>query len=219
LKDAVFLNKLIREGVSQFYLPIYGADARTHEAVTRVTDSFQDTMKTLDNLCQYRIPVILTTIFTKKNFKNISALTEFIINKHPQMYFKIDSVAAFSNSLLDYKHVTPPFEMAIPFLKKTARIYKKRYCSNLTYLSFFAKSFLHLPLCILYNIFDRDLFKLSILIRHSKFMEGHNSNESFPYESLIKLPFCKFCKFYMICCGISKFYIKVYGRSEFKYLK
>jgi len=216
LKDVTFLKKIIQAGASEFTLAIYGADRRTHEAVTRTRGSFGDTIKALDNLRGQDVRVGLVSIFTQKNYKNMAVLTAFIIASFPGMYFKIDSVAAFSNSLSEYKYVVPRFEAAAPFLREAAKIYKKKYSTNLPRILFFAKSLLYVPLCIVSRIFDKDLLNLSILIRRYRFRQKYDPRKSFPFESFAKIPSCKSCRFYVICCGISRSYIETYGKIEFK---
>ena len=116
LKDNYFLNKLIHSGVSVFVLPIYGSNEKNHEAVTKASGSFRDIRGALDNLSSYNISVFLTTIFTKQNLKNIPELTNFIASKYSKMYFKINSVLGFSDSLVEFKKVAPPFKSSAPFL-------------------------------------------------------------------------------------------------------
>ena len=72
------LPGLLGAGVSQFVIPIYGHEARIHDAVTRTAGSFAETLDALDALSEAGAKFFLTTLVTKQNVVALSELFLFL---------------------------------------------------------------------------------------------------------------------------------------------
>lgn len=73
LSDKGYLRHLIDLGVNEFFLSIHGRE-EIHDAITRRTGSFRETMAALRNLEALDVNVITNTVLTKANFYDVLPL-------------------------------------------------------------------------------------------------------------------------------------------------
>lgn len=215
LKETNFLDKLIKEGVNEFAIPMYGSNRKYHEAITKTPGSFDDIIIALDNISRHNITLTIRTMLTNSNFKNIPNLTKLIVKKYPKAHFQINYISAFSNSLEEYKKIAPEFKKMLPFLRKATAFYHRENEFNVSSLLSFCMSFGQIPVCIAKMFYREYLFYLFIFLKNIQ-VRYRMRFKDFPYEKNIKLSFCASCKFCKLCLGISKFYIKSYGKDEFR---
>jgi len=215
LKDPIFLKKLIKAGINLVKLPIYGSDRKYHDSVTRAPGSFEDLIRALDNLSKLKVDTYLTCLVLRSNYKNISDLTRFIVEKYPSMYFGFIQVKPFSGSLIEYKKAVPSYSQVLKSLKKALELYKEKRSDSFRGTDYFYDQILSFPPCIIFKI-NKDLLLLPSASRVINREKYKIFDESFPYAYRSQISACKKCKYEKSCSGIYKLYLKAYGAVEFK---
>ena len=75
------LSDLVQAGISSFVIPLYGHDAKVHDAVTRVPGSFDETIDSLQSLAEGGLLFHLTTLITPHNLRYLPQLFTFMASK------------------------------------------------------------------------------------------------------------------------------------------
>ena len=85
-----FCERLVEAGVDEFFISVAGADAYSHDRITRVPGSFAKTLQGLENLEAYPEVVTLTnTVVTARSYHLLPAVVERLahLRKLMQMEF------------------------------------------------------------------------------------------------------------------------------------
>jgi His-Xaa-Ser system radical SAM maturase HxsC len=184
LKD-VNLSKL------SVYVNLSGHESETHDRITRMPGSFDQTIRGIRNLLKYKINVEVRVMFHKINYRHLPEIAKYLavnFSEISKVVFAAPCIAGnawINKSLLKvrYSEVAPYLEEAIDILLK-----------NGTNPRIFS-----LPLCILKEEY-RKFAKMKIL-----------------YRKRIKLlSRCKLCRLLDDCFGIWGCYLDEFGDKEFK---
>lgn len=72
LADQNYCRTLVEAGVDEFFVSVTAADPATHDSITGVPGSFEQTLRGLENLDGYDAVVSLTnTVVTKRNYRQL----------------------------------------------------------------------------------------------------------------------------------------------------
>ena len=176
-------------------LSIYGPTGNVHDGITRTINSFEQTIKGLDNLLLYRGEgQIIGTRFviTKLSYKYIDQFLKLIkkrfplIDKLTLIFWEVENQAIknFQSVKVNYIQVRPYIEKARPLLKYFKEI-----------------RFYHFPLCTISGEFWPYIWR------------------TLPTDEVAFVPLCKQCQYKKYCLGIHKGYLEKMGTQEFKPIK
>lgn len=76
LSDYEYCKSLIEAGVDEFFVSVYGPDARVHESMTTIKGSFVQTLEGAKNLNKLNASIITNTVITRLNYKSLPNLAE-----------------------------------------------------------------------------------------------------------------------------------------------
>lgn len=75
-----FCEKAIAAGANEFALSLHGAQATTHEQLTRAPRSFRQVVSGIHNLTQMGQKVITNSVVTSSNYKELPALARLLVD-------------------------------------------------------------------------------------------------------------------------------------------
>ena len=77
LADPDYCAELVEAGIDEFFVSVTAADARTHDAITRVPGSFDKTLRGLENLDAYdQVSTISNTVVTSLSYAQLPQVVE-----------------------------------------------------------------------------------------------------------------------------------------------
>ena len=216
---ALFYKKLcaelIEKGANNFTISLHGHTAALHDALTRSPGSFIQTSKGLANLSYFRkrFPILISVshVVNKINYRYIEEFLNYI------QKYNVDSVRLNivqprgRNMRKMFLSLMPRYtEISI----KLKKLYvEKRSLFESRQINDVGRQYVtvsELPLCCADGLHDlmgsEEKIILSKKDREAKFSTA---------EFKMKKSSCKPCKYFGICDGVFKEYIKVYGWDEF----
>lgn len=209
-----FVLDLIENGVTEFIISIHGHNSKIHDKLTTSQGSFQQTITGISNLSRLRlrlpIKIIISHVVNKENYKYLRNFLKLL------KVFFIDVVVLniaqplgknmeknFSELMPRYKDIAEKVESLIikePELFISNMNFKKRYVSVID-----------LPLCLSEKVNSFVGFGETRVLENNKKM-----SEIINVPHKTKKTACKSCKYFSICEGVYKNYIKKFGWREFK---
>ncbi len=141
-----YLRRLLKAGMSRFYISIHGHNAKLHEGLTRTPGSFDQTVAGMDNVHKYKrygVELHTSTVITKRNLPHMLDIYRFLrshgvdqvvlnvmqangrANTHFDRIFPTyTEIAATAKAFLDVAYQTekqpPAFLVDIPLCTTTA---------------------------------------------------------------------------------------------------
>ena len=123
LSDIGFARKLLKENVDLFRIPLYGATAQAHDAITRTRGSFDRTVQGIRNIKAIGgTKVLLTSLLFRQNCLELCRIFDLMVELGAdEMYF---SPVLISNN--DYSYYIPS-KFQGPFFQKLVRHAAQRH--------------------------------------------------------------------------------------------
>lgn len=113
--DIGTLRTLITAGLDHVHLSIHGATDRVHDYHTGIDGSFADLTSTLDACEDLRLDVVVTTVVTRSNFRELATLCAWLLRRRVQAWTCTwPRVAGRAADAFD--RVVPRFALAAPFM-------------------------------------------------------------------------------------------------------
>lgn len=191
LKDKGYLKHLIDQGVNEFFISIYGL-GDVHDAITRKSGSFRETIEGFRNLNTFEVNVISNTVLSKTNFHEIPRLMTFLSKErvseiHLWNFFPMERVDTgdLVVSLKDFVQLLPELLAIVKPSGKPLVLKSYPECLSIGEPGFFDNFF---PVTVLPDIFWR------------KFSECG-------FGTCVHRDRCKA----LACWGLSSAYIQKYG--------
>ena len=189
-KQLLKINNLLIE------IAIHGYDSKTHDAVTRATGSFEQTINGLHNILKYKNSsqdVEIRIIITKLTYKHLDKIIEFLIKEFP-----IEEIRDIALIFMEFEGQAKDNINAVGISyrqvnKYLTKLMNKPFIGELNELRLY-----HFPLCVL----PKSLWSFAW-----RTLRG---------EEVIFLPQCKNCIVKKYCLGIHRDYISYKGVKEFK---
>jgi MoaA/NifB/PqqE/SkfB family radical SAM enzyme len=193
--DRKFTVKFLSFGAVNFFIPIHGWDNESHDAVTGVNGSFNQTVGGLKNILErrgYGQQIEIRVVIHKINYKKLGKIFDFIVKEFPSVErvsavfieYEGHAIGNFGFARLSYKDFYPEFKQLKKYLNKFEEI-----------------SFCHFPLCSMPEEFWPYAWRT--------FREDE---VSFPDK-------CSRCKVKNFCLGVHKGYLELFGQNDFNPVK
>lgn len=176
-------------------LSLYGHNEKTHDAVTRAKNSFNQTTAGLANILKYKSNnqvVGVRLVQTKFSYRHIKDELVLLVKKFNDVdrviiiFHELEAQAVKNLNAIgvSYSKAKPYFEKTYPILNKLEEV-----------------RFYHFPLCTL----DAKLWPYIW--------------RTLPRKEVSFLEICKQCQFNKSCLGVHKGYLKYMGTNDFKPVK
>lgn len=190
-----FVKRCIDFGFNDFIIPIHGYNGRTHDFVTGVKGSFEQTLGGIKNILSLRKSnqkIEIRIIITKVNYKNLTKILDFLLKD----LFEIDRVVLI---FMEYEGE------AIKNIKKIKLTYKRflpEFGEIKKYLNKFKEiRFYHFPLCAMPKEFWPYMWR------------------TLREDEVVFTKKCAICGVKKFCLGIHKNYLDLFGDREFEPIK
>lgn len=157
-------------------IPIHGSRATVHDAITRVSGSFQQTVQGINHLIKYRIPVEIRIVVSKLNAADFSKIADLIIHRFPQIeYVSVIAMEMTGNARVNKELVWLPYSEAFALISPAIKTLMKNGIDVKLY---------NFPLCTVSRAFWT-LCEMSISDNKVRFAEK-----------------CHLCRYRNVCSGV-----------------
>lgn len=78
LSDIKFCKHLKKMGVDEFFISIFGSNSETHDKLTKVKDSFRETLRGIQNLNKLGARIITNTVIVRDNYFMLPQMIELV---------------------------------------------------------------------------------------------------------------------------------------------
>lgn len=189
-------ERLARAGLTRAFVSLHGADATISESITRAPDTFERTLRGIQNLLAAGVSVGVGLVFTHENLEQAHDIVALVAARLQGVGLTL-SVAAPINDSLDVRVIAPRYSEIAPALREAARTAHEL---GVPYGGLFGQC--GLPPCIL----DADPVCFPELSRD-------HPEWSAP-EDFIHAETCAGCRLRKKCPGMRKSYADAYGTDE-----
>jgi MoaA/NifB/PqqE/SkfB family radical SAM enzyme len=220
--DPEFLNKIIRAGVSRFYISIHSHKASVEDSLTAVKGGFYEKLQGLRYLAALKKKgiikdnVLLNIVINGLNYRDLSKMIRFFSSKFGCRDFRLNFINPEGRAQHHFDLLVPRYIAVKKYLAAAAGL-SKSMGINL--------SIGDIPFCILQGIGDFQQIVGEFRDGQRKTAIGTQKRESFfiekrrKDESKIKFACCKICMYNLYCEGVWRYYAKHFGNKEFKAIK
>lgn len=205
LRNKDYLETLHEAGLNSCFVSIHGADASTHDALTRRPGSFKQVCAGLTNVDRMGIMFATNTVVCRQNCRSLSSVVRLVASSFPSVskvklsYTKLQGGAADNLSQI----ALPLWEVA-PYIRDAIEIGIEMGADVVTEF---------VPACLLgvrYGRADELIFPTVISLSELAFTDPNwlCSREGVYYEG------CKGCDLRKFCCGIHPMHHEAFGEPS-----
>ena len=116
-------RQLVSNGVTHFDISLHGSIAATHDWVTRVPSSFQQTIRGARCAARLGSQVTLNTVLVRSNYRQLSELTRLAITLGAgEIHFRFPMPEGAVCSMKAMPSLVPRFRLVLPHLQGAARL-------------------------------------------------------------------------------------------------
>ncbi len=202
-----FARKVVESGANRFLISLHGDNRELVDRMNMVPGSFDQTVQGIKNLKELGVENLrFSTVITKFNYNILPRIMKFLL--------KFDPIGIHVNYLIidgnAYKYldvVMPPRMSEVsPYVKEAIRIVKKAGKEIWIY------SF---PYCLLQGYEDTvaEMGNMDSILIGPDFNISLQKNR---HKHRVKARSCRSCRYFNVCLGVWKRYVRVYGMKEFK---
>ena len=186
--DLEFTKRISDAGLTNVYLPVYGANDKIHDKIVRLKGSFYLVMKAINNLKKFNINVDLHTLILKQNLMEIYAIKRKFHN----------------------------IGLRLPFPDPNRPLAYKEICVRLSDIPAKIKEALKLGIpCVLNKSLGDVDFHENEEVKFGPDSPNETTENRSGVDKKIKPRKCKSCRFFESCEGIYSSYLEIYGDGEF----
>ena len=190
LSSQKLADKLIRAGLNQLKVPIYGSNAQIHDSVTGKKGSFEDTVTGIRYILKNapQIKFEITTIVVKQNKDDLVNIVDFVnhlrVNSHRFstvfLMEDIKNIEAFYIPLKNLPVLVKPLYSSILQIESKARLFE-------------------IPFCVVGKL---DTKNIDNQVNIPQYVPRKEQREWIPsYRRKKKIEMCKKCKAFDFCDG------------------
>lgn len=205
-----FCKKTIQAGATLFSPALHGADAKTHDFLTEIPGSFEQTTEGIRNLKKSGQYVMTNSVITKKNYKQIPELAKLLVNLGVDQ-FQFAFVHILGSAAENKDWLVPKKKEIISYIKKGLDIGIKAGKKVTTEA---------IPYCLM----DRyEEYIAEKIIPKTRIYDANFVVEEYgDYRrdcGKVRRDKCRSCRYDGICEGPWKEYVEIFGWEEFKPVK
>ncbi|TFF86142.1 MAG: radical SAM protein [Promethearchaeota archaeon] len=227
-----YAKKLVNAGLHSVQVSIEGSNSKVHDAITRRSGSFDETVQGILNLKSLGINVHTNTTINRMNLSDLLNLVDFIKDNLKNEYFSMNMVIYTGTSLADIKRVMVKYNEIGKYAKSIYYHAKKRNIRFIWYsptcYKYFHPSSLNLDFksCAACNgllsvspmgeVLPCSSFKTGVGNLLKEKFETIWKNKSAVYWRLKQYarPICKKCEYFSTCEGACPLYWDIIGLDE-----
>lgn len=248
LKKKSYVIECKNAGIDEFIISLHGHNAEIHDEHTQTKGSFDSIIKGIENLKELKIPLKINFVITRNNYKYLKNFAELMIELKPVevalLYFNPLDYAAntFNEFSVVYTETMPFLNESLDLLEKhkIKVLYKfiplciiskgyEKYLQNFPNALFEEWEWNDEVRSVLQNGYKE--YHSRMMINFKKFTKAQINNLPFKVLSYLNSVFCTYsffynkietcneCKYDLICQGVNKYYLDLYGLNEFKPVK
>ncbi|MDD3302753.1 MAG: radical SAM protein [Candidatus Gracilibacteria bacterium] len=203
-----YVKDLIKAGVTEFGPSIHGFKKETHDKLVGASGAWEQVVKGLINLKNLKQYVIINSVVTKDNYKEIPELASLLV-KLGVNQFQFAFVHILGSADKNKDVVVPKKTDVMPYIKKALDIGKNAGVVCMTEA---------IPFCLMQG-YEWAIAEYNFM-PETTVVDAEYRTESYAYyrwnEGKSKREDCKKCKKYSVCEGPWKEYPLIYGWDEFQ---
>ncbi|NDK08463.1 radical SAM protein [Candidatus Gracilibacteria bacterium] len=203
-----YVKELIEAGVTEFGPSIHGFKPETHDKLVKAPGAWQQVVKGLINLKNLKQYVLINSVVTKQNYKEIPELAALLV-KLGVAQFQFAFVHILGSADKNKATVVPKKSDAIPYIKKGLDIGKNAGVVCMTEA---------IPFCLMQG-YEWAIAEYNFM-PETTVVDAEYRTESYAdyrwNEGKAKREECKSCSKFKICEGPWKEYPLIYGWDEFQ---
>ena len=205
-----FCEKIIKAGANEFSPAIHGSTAKTHDCLTRVPGSFEQTIQGIKNLKAFGEYILTNTVITKPNYRDLPNIAKLLValgvNQFQFAFIHINQIIAQDPKLIE--EIVPRHSRVEPYVKKGLEIGIKAGVKVMTEA---------IPYCFMKGY---EQYIAERIIPDTTVFDNEIELDDYSYyrktQGKAKGPNCSRCKYCNICEGPWKEYPEIFGWKEFK---
>ncbi len=187
------LIDLIYRDIDIFNISIPAHEKKTDYEITKLKKAFEDREEGVQYLLEKKLPVRVTHIINKINYKNLEDFSLYVSKKFPKVKFVQFSFVKGIGAAKDNKKIIPKYSDVAPYLTKAFEVFKKNKIKFI---------YDHIPICFLSG-FEKNS------VDYNKITNDTKGDYLFEKEKVAE---CKYCPHNIKCPGPRKDYIKLYKK-------
>lgn len=209
-----FAQKLADAGLTDIIFSIHGYDSQTHDNLTKVSGSFKQLLKGLENIRALgKMRICSNTTIVKQNYRFLAKIGKLILEYGIKVSEFIFADPTSGGVHENFNELMPRISQAAPYIHKCLDLAKGREDIRHWHIRY-------VPVCYfigyeeqISEIYEKRTFTTEHIAPDFKNFDVENSREG---VNRIKPEKCKDCRHYGICEGIWTEYVKNYGDEELK---
>ena len=212
-----FANKFKKFNNLKFNISFHASDEEIFSQLSNAPKTYQNTLKTLENIGRIGVPVFITIVIQKSNYKYLKRHIEFCRSNFPHItHFSFNFIDPIFNAL-ENSWTVPKFSDAAPYMRGafdriiedncTFRIEKIPLC--------FLKGYEQYQSNLRRGLFD-ETRSCSFLVSEKDLGQKKEFVKEQGESSFFYAPKCKECSLLKICPGVNKNYVKIHGYNEIR---
>ncbi|MGB0592378.1 MAG: radical SAM protein [Myxococcota bacterium] len=195
-----FAKRSVEAGMTHALVSVYGPTARTHQAITRTPESFEQTIDGLRALLEFpQLTVMTNSVITKKNYRYLPQLVELLSGLGVQN-INLSFVQIIGNAARYQRALVPRIAEVLPYLKDAIDLGVGQGRNM---------GIGGLPYCVLKGYEHH--FGVDDLTVIANSDPEDNITERSPYTQAES---CRRCAYNAVCLGIQDEYLRQYGEEE-----
>ncbi|MBI4249506.1 MAG: radical SAM protein [Elusimicrobia bacterium] len=202
-----FCGELIAAGATEFSPSIHGSTPKIHDALTQAPGSFAQTLGGIQTLKAMRQTVIVNTVITESNFKDLPNLARLLVSSGVDQ-FQFAFVHILGSAAKNRAWLVPRMRQIMPYVHAGLDIGLKAGVRCMTEA---------IPYCMMPGYEDCVAERI---IPETTVYDAEQTTESYTAYRIgrgkSKGPRCRQCRYEPSCEGPWREYPQMYGWSEFK---
>ncbi|MDP6942823.1 MAG: radical SAM protein [Myxococcota bacterium] len=195
-----FARRSVEAGMTHALVSVYGPTARTHQAITRTPESFEQTIAGLRALLTFPALTVMTnSVITKKNYRYLPQLVELLSGLGVQN-INLSFVQIIGNAARYQRALVPRIKDVLPYLKDAVDLGVGQGRNM---------GIGGLPYCVLKGYEHH--FGVDDLTIIANSDPEDNITERSPYAQAES---CRRCAYNAVCLGVQDEYLRQYGEED-----
>lgn len=202
-----FAKDVLDSGVNRFLFSIHGDNAKLHDSLVMTEGAFEQAIQGIKNVKKFSNSIDLrtSTVIVKQNYKVLPRIVNFLLKFEPKG-IHIGPAIIDGHAYTNKEKVVSKLSEITPYIHKAIdEVWKKK-----------KEIYLYsMPHCLMQN-YERTIAELGTADTLLDAPDFEASIQEHRHDDRVKRKDCKNCKYDILCLGIWKRYVKMYGLNELK---